>query len=43
VFRQALRPSYDDPMAEQIADARAKQGEGDLASLLASPDTWQVS
>ena len=37
------RPSYDDLMAEQIADARARQGEGDLAALLAGGDTWQVS
>ena len=35
VFRQAPRPSYDDLMAEQIADARARQGQGDLAALLA--------
>jgi 2-oxoglutarate ferredoxin oxidoreductase subunit beta len=43
VFRQQPRPSYDDLMAEQIADARARQGEGDLAALLAGSDTWQVS
>ncbi len=43
VFRQAPRPSYDDLMAEQIADARARQGQGDLAALLAGSDTWQVS
>jgi hypothetical protein len=30
-------------MAEQIADARDKQGHGDLAALLAGSDTWQVS
>ena len=35
VFRQRPRDSYDDLMAEQIADARARQGEGDLAALLA--------
>ncbi len=43
VFRQRPRDSYDDLMAEQIADARAQQGEGDLAALLAGSDTWQVS
>jgi 2-oxoglutarate/2-oxoacid ferredoxin oxidoreductase subunit beta len=42
VIRQRPRPSYDDLMAEQIADARARQGEGDLAALLAGADTWQV-
>jgi hypothetical protein len=29
-------------MTEQIATARARQGEGDLATLLAGADTWQV-
>jgi 2-oxoglutarate/2-oxoacid ferredoxin oxidoreductase subunit beta len=43
VFRQQPRASYDDLMAEQIAAARARQGEGDLAELLAGSDTWQVS
>src|SRR5450755_4429003 len=43
VFRQRPRASYDDLMAEQIAAARARQGEGDLAELLAGSDTWQVS
>ena len=42
VFRQAPRDSYDELMAAQIADARAQQGDGDLAALLAGPDTWQV-
>ena len=43
IFRQVARPSYDDAMAAQLEEARAKQGEGDLAALLAGPDTWQVS
>jgi 2-oxoglutarate ferredoxin oxidoreductase subunit beta len=43
VFRQVVRPSYDDMMAAQLEDAQARQGEGDLAALLAGPDTWQVS
>jgi 2-oxoglutarate ferredoxin oxidoreductase subunit beta len=42
VFRQLPRDSYDELMAAQIADARARQGDGDLAALLAGPDTWQV-
>jgi 2-oxoglutarate ferredoxin oxidoreductase subunit beta len=42
VYRQVTRPSYDDLMAAQIAGARERQGEGDLAALLAGPDTWQV-
>jgi 2-oxoglutarate ferredoxin oxidoreductase subunit beta len=42
VLRQAPRASYDELMANQIDDARTSQGEGDLAALLAGPDTWQV-
>jgi 2-oxoglutarate ferredoxin oxidoreductase subunit beta len=42
VFRQVRRPTYDDLLAEQIESARAKQGPGDLAKLLASGDTWHV-
>jgi hypothetical protein len=30
-------------MAEQIETARTRQGDGDLAALLAGGDTWQVS
>jgi 2-oxoglutarate ferredoxin oxidoreductase subunit beta len=43
VFRQVPRDSYDEMMAAQLADARARHGDGDLAALLAGPDTWQVS
>ena len=43
VFRKVARPSYDELMAAQLEEARAKQGEGDLGALLAGPDTWQVA
>ncbi len=42
VFRSVERPSYDRLMADQIEAARAG-GEGDLATLLAGNDTWEVS
>jgi 2-oxoglutarate/2-oxoacid ferredoxin oxidoreductase subunit beta len=42
VFRQAPRPSYDDLMSEQIEAERERLGHGNLASLLAGGDTWQV-
>jgi 2-oxoglutarate/2-oxoacid ferredoxin oxidoreductase subunit beta len=42
VFRKVERPSYDTAMAEQIETAKAGPGIGDLASLLASGDTWQI-
>ena len=42
VFRQVPRPSYDDLMSEQIEAERERLGDGNLASLLAGGDTWQV-
>jgi len=42
VFRAMPRPSYDEEMSAQIDAARLKQGDGDLAELLAGGDTWQV-
>src|SRR5215469_4972433 len=42
VFRSVSRPSYDELMADQIAAAEAS-GKGDLASLLAGNDTWEVN
>ena len=42
VFRKVERSSYDELMSAQIDDARLKQGDGDLAELLAGTDTWQV-
>ncbi len=43
VFRDVVRPVYDDMMAGQLDQAVAKQGVGDLAALLASGDTWTIS
>ena len=43
IFRDVERPTYDDSMSAQIAAARQKQGDGDLAALLAGADTWQVT
>jgi 2-oxoglutarate/2-oxoacid ferredoxin oxidoreductase subunit beta len=42
VFRSVERPVYDELMAEQIGVAKAK-GEGELAALLGSGDTWSIS
>ncbi|SRR5579875_1381964 len=42
VFRQVSRETYDDAMTAQIEHARQRQGDGDLAALLAGGDTWQV-
>jgi len=43
VFRSVERPVYDDLMAEQIAAATEKRGEGDLAELLHSGETWTIT
>jgi 2-oxoglutarate/2-oxoacid ferredoxin oxidoreductase subunit beta len=42
IIRKAERPSYDELMSAQIEGARQKQGDGDLAELLAGSDTWHV-
>ncbi|MBO0826454.1 MAG: 2-oxoacid:ferredoxin oxidoreductase subunit beta [Streptosporangiales bacterium] len=42
VFRSVDRPSYDQLMRDQIADATRSQGEGDLHELLTAGDTWRV-
>jgi 2-oxoglutarate ferredoxin oxidoreductase subunit beta len=42
VFRSVARPSYDSLMAAQLEQARAG-GDGDLATLLAGNDTWNVA
>jgi len=43
VFRSVDRPSYDELMNEQIEQAIARDGEGELRELLLSGDTWRVS
>jgi len=42
VFRSVERHVYDDLMAEQLATATAKRGEGDLEALLHSGETWTI-
>ncbi len=42
IFRQVERPSYDELMRDQLDEAVAQKGPGDLASLLSSGDTWRI-
>ncbi len=42
VFRAIQRPAYEELLAQQIDDAVAASGEGDLEALFASGDTWRV-
>ena len=43
VFRDVQRPSYDRLVREQVAEVTAREGVGDLQSLLNGSDTWSVS
>jgi 2-oxoglutarate ferredoxin oxidoreductase subunit beta len=43
IFRQVDRPVYDVLMAEQLEEAVAQQGRGDLGDLLVGGDTWRIS
>ncbi len=42
VLRAVERPTYEDLMEQQLRDAVAREGEGDLEALLAEGDTWTV-
>ncbi|MEU4542053.1 2-oxoacid:ferredoxin oxidoreductase subunit beta [Nonomuraea dietziae] len=42
IFRQVERPSYDTLMAEQLEEAVAQKGPGDLSDLLMGGDTWRI-
>jgi 2-oxoglutarate ferredoxin oxidoreductase subunit beta len=43
VFRVAERASFDELMNRQIAEAKAKSGEGDLDKILRQGELWTVS
>lgn len=42
VLRAVNRPTYEMQMEQQISAARAKRGDGDLATLFSSGNTWEV-
>ncbi len=42
VFYATSRPTYDGAMNQQLEDAKAKQGPGDLKALLNRGDVWTV-
>lgn len=42
IFRRIERPTYDHLLMEQIDQAIAKRGKGDLKALLHSGTTWEV-
>jgi 2-oxoglutarate ferredoxin oxidoreductase subunit beta len=43
IFRQVERPTYEAGLNQQLVDAQTRRGPGDLASLLRSAGTWEVS
>jgi 2-oxoglutarate ferredoxin oxidoreductase subunit beta len=43
VFRDVEQPIYEDLLAAQIEEARERRGTGDLAELLHSGDTWEIT
>lgn len=43
IFRDVPRPTYDRLMNDQVEQAVATRGRGDLAALLAGSDTWTIS
>jgi 2-oxoglutarate/2-oxoacid ferredoxin oxidoreductase subunit beta len=43
VFRQVLRPTYEEMLAEQINTAVANKGQGNLHKLLHSGETWVIN
>jgi len=42
-FRDVDRPSYEDAVQSQLVTASERQGPADLAGLLQSGATWEVS
>lgn len=42
VFRAVDRPKYDEQLNAQVAEARTRQGPGDLRALFESGDVWEV-
>ncbi len=42
IFRDVVRPVYDEVVEGQVETARAKKGDGELGALLSSLGTWTV-
>jgi 2-oxoglutarate ferredoxin oxidoreductase subunit beta len=43
VLRDVSRPTHDELLAEQVTEAIAQQGEGDLGRVLVAGETWTVA
>jgi 2-oxoglutarate ferredoxin oxidoreductase subunit beta len=42
IFRQSLKPTYDEGLTTQISQAIEKEGKGDIQELLFGRNTWDV-
>lgn len=42
IFRRVQRPTYEQVLERQVAEAQNKQGPGDLSALIRSRGTWTV-
>jgi 2-oxoglutarate ferredoxin oxidoreductase subunit beta len=42
IFRQVERPTYDDLTRQQVTTAKEAMGDGDLATLMAGKDSWDI-
>lgn len=42
IFRQVIKPTYDQGIENQIEELIAKKGKGDLKKILFSGNTWEV-
>jgi 2-oxoglutarate ferredoxin oxidoreductase subunit beta len=43
ILRAVEAPRYEEEVARQVREVTAKKGEGDLAGLLRTGDTWEVT
>jgi 2-oxoglutarate ferredoxin oxidoreductase subunit beta len=43
IFRQVERPTYEAGLNQQLVDAQARRGPGELSNLLTSSGTWVVA
>jgi 2-oxoglutarate ferredoxin oxidoreductase subunit beta len=43
IFRNIERPTYEDGLLAQVAEAQANKGTGDLNKLFRASDTWEIS
>ena len=43
IFRQTIKPTYNEGVTEQITHVIEKRGKGDLKTLLLGTNSWEVN